>query len=185
MSAEEFDRLRHELESLRRENQELKSGAGLPAAANGHVALADAPAVPDPVFKGLHQQYQRLREANARLTSLQGQYHEAERALAILLPALELEIKGRTTEIDNLQQTLAETEQAYAEVVARLETQIRDLRRETEAREAHLRAEYAERLDRLQASIARLETPPSPVPAPPADRPGGEAEDPFSAFRIL
>ena len=186
MSAEELDRLRQELETLRQENQALKSAVGQAAPTNGHVALVQPPAVPDPVFKGLYQQYQRLREANAQLGALRAQYDEAERALATLLPALELEIKGWTTEIENLQQSLAETEQAYAEVVARLESQIRDLRQDTETREAQLRASYEARLDALQDRLTRLESSPPPVGPSPAPRPEADEDDnPFTSFHIL
>ncbi|RMG67821.1 MAG: hypothetical protein D6722_12615 [Bacteroidetes bacterium] len=181
MSSEEIDRLQYELESLRQENQKLKTTVAQPT--GGRPPEPEAPAVPDPVFKGLLQQYQRLKEVNARLQGLFAQYDEAERALAALLPALEIEFKGQSSEIAQLQQSLVETDQTYAEVVARLEQQLKAVRQENESREARLREDYTHQLQALKQRMQELEAPQRQTAGPVA-RPEAEPKV-FTPFRIL
>ncbi|GAB4403647.1 MAG: hypothetical protein OHK0039_03030 [Bacteroidia bacterium] len=133
----------------------------------------------DPVFNGLRRQHAQLRSANRRLGDIVAQYEAAERALATLLPALEVQILGWTREIENLNAAQQDTEQTYASIVGRLEAQIQQLKAEFRAREAQIQEAYEARIAQLRQRIDALEQQQAP------QQDSGDADSPFSSLNIF
>ena len=177
MSKEEIQQLLEELESLRKENLDLKITVGLPSPEiiNGYPAPAKIQE--DVILKGLRTQIQTLQESNRNLKQALEGYEEVERSLSTLLPALEVQMKGQTTEIYNLKQNIDQTENTFAGVVRRLEQQIKQMRAQWLAEKEELRQE----IFRLQAQ--RLEGKKSQnISAIKSGKPG---ENPFTDLSIF
>lgn len=122
----------------------------------------------DPVLQTLMQQIRFLGESRQHIQTGLDQLTEAERSLQTLLPALEIQIRGWTNEIKQLQARLNETDSTYAEVVDKLDARLRRQQEETNKQLAALSASYEgktqilrEQIEALQAELASNRKPPA------------------------
>jgi hypothetical protein len=130
MTPEQIRRLQQEIAS-QQQKETHPEGEHL----NGHT-LPDfilEPEKHDPVITGLHQQLRQVRSANRRMRELMDLYQEIERSLSTLLPALEIQVKGWNTEIQNLRQNAEDTDHAYVSIVTQLENKLSELRQAQQA----------------------------------------------------
>ena len=177
MSKEEIQQLIEELESLRKENLDLKISIGLPSPEliNGYPAPAEIS--DDAIIKGLRNQIQTLQEANQNLNHALKGYEEVGRSLSALLPALEVQMKGQTTEIYHLKQNIDQTENTFAGVVEKLEQQVKQLRHQLLEQREHFHQELLQ----IQSRPLKAEKPSERTSIDPS----GNEENPFTDLSIF
>lgn len=112
---------------------------------------------PDPMLQTLAQQMKLISQAKGHFTDGLHQLTEAERSLTTLIPALEIQIRGWTNEIQQLHQRLQETEATYAEVVDKLDARLRRQQVETNRQLDALSASYQQKTDSLETQIKALQ----------------------------
>jgi DNA repair exonuclease SbcCD ATPase subunit len=177
MSQEEVRRLKAEVSHLRKENQQLKVVAGWQSArTNGHSAASQEK--PDPILNVLQNQLKQIKRANQAIRQAQELFLDAERSLETLIPALELQMKGWISEIHQLQDATGDAETAYAEVVARLEQQMRHIRRDLYEKEQALERRYQAEIASLTQELQALRA------QPPAQDDAPAPESPWTLFQI-
>lgn len=157
MSQEEIQQILDELEALRKENQDLRISGGLPSPelVNGYPAPARIKE--DVILKGLRTQVSVLQQANKDMKQAMETYDNAERTLATLLPALEVQLKGQTTEIHNLKLNIEQTEHTFAGVVHKLEQQVKQMRKMHRAEKRDMQKQFEQELFRIQTEYETLQ----------------------------
>ncbi|MEM7372529.1 MAG: hypothetical protein AAF587_28170 [Bacteroidota bacterium] len=187
MTKEEIQKLIEELESLRKENLDLKITVGLPSPEiiNGYPAPAKIQE--DAILKGLRNQIDALKQTNKSLRQALAKYDDVERSLATLLPALEVQMKGQTTEIYHLKLNIDQTENTFAGVVRKLEQQIKLLRENHQREKEQMQLQFEQEILRIKSeSESKLpvqKTRKKKKPAANAELP--KVQNPFTDLNIF
>jgi len=130
MAEEDIQKLHSEIESLRKENRQLKIAAFQQLEKNRHGIQEEAPVIEkEPILKVLGRQLDDLKRLNAQVKNMLDGYREVQRSLGAILPALELQMEGWTNEVHNLKQHIEDSESAYAMVVTQLEQKLKESRK--------------------------------------------------------
>ncbi len=183
MSGQDIQKLQAELESLRKENQQLKVAAyqySLPESPN----VQELPVIEkEPILNALAAQLSELRHANAQVRDALVSYEEVQGALEALIPALELQLKGWANQVEHLQTTAVETENAYASVVSKLEVKLKEVsKKDSITSEKQIQALRRQidlqslQIERLQQQIHQQST---------QDGSNDASDDPFTNLNIF
>lgn len=185
MTKEEIQKLIKELESLRKENLDLKITAGLPSPEiiNGYPAPAKIQE--DAILKGLRNQIEALKAANQHLQQALDKYDNVERSLATLLPALEVQMKGQTTEIYHLKLNIDQTENTFAGVVRKLEQQIKMLRNNHQEEKEEMQRQFEQEILRMKAEFSQSNSFSEETTSPPSSEDLPKIRNPFTDLNIF
>jgi chromosome segregation ATPase len=187
MTREDIQQLLTENERLKKENEELKVSLSFSSVETINGVEDPAELRNDTVFRNLNQRLDLLGQSNTQLKTALAGFEELEKGLSTLLPALEVQLRGWNSEINQLRRSIEQTENAYVGVVARLEEQVKDLRNSQEAEKQALEARHEAQLAHLTQQIDQLSQRLSQTEAPPASLPssaGQQEANPFTSLSI-
>ncbi|MEM7654675.1 MAG: hypothetical protein AAF399_00990 [Bacteroidota bacterium] len=189
MTHEEIHQLLTENERLKKENEELKVHLSFSSVEtiNGYNDASEL--LNDTVFNSLNQRLSLLGQSNAQLKAALTGFEELEKGLSTLLPALEVQLRGWNTEINNLRRSIEHTENTYAGVVSKLEEQVASLRDSQQADKEELQAKHetqiaqlTQQMELLSERLQQTEVAEEGVVAP--DDVSEEPENPFRTLSI-
>ncbi len=107
----------------------------------------------DPTLRALHAQLPSIRQAIELFKQGLEISEKVKMSLEALAPALEIQIFGLNSEVEQHARNQEETENAYASVVHRLEEQLRTLRQEFDEKVDTLQRSSLEEISELRKTV--------------------------------
>ncbi|MEO0899345.1 MAG: hypothetical protein AAFY71_23235 [Bacteroidota bacterium] len=180
MAEEEIKRLQSEIESLRKENEELKIAAFQYIEENEGRDLGDSLVIEkEPILKVLGDQLSFLKKVNLQVIKAVNSYREVQKSLETILPALELQMEGWANEVQLLKKHIEASEAAYASVVTQLENKLKIQQASNGASKELTDAHRTIR--ELQLRLDRFQMPHKQETSSPK----GKDDDPFTSLNIF
>ncbi|MEM8887952.1 MAG: hypothetical protein AAGD28_08195 [Bacteroidota bacterium] len=110
----------------------------------------------DPALKALNAQLPAIRQAFELMKQSQEISEKVKMSMEALVPALEVQLYGLNSEIEQHVLNQEETENAYASVVRKLEDQLRIERFQFEERENAIRKNCQEEISQMRKTLGHM-----------------------------
>lgn len=110
----------------------------------------------DPTLRALHAQLPAIRQASELLKQGLEISEKVKMSMEALVPALEIQVFGLNSELEQHARNQEETENAYASVVRKLEDQLKALRQEFEEKAESLQKTSLEEIAQLRQTVGYM-----------------------------
>lgn len=110
----------------------------------------------DPTLRALQAQLPSIRQASDLLKQGLEISEKVKMSLEALVPALEIQMFGLNSELEQHVRNQEETENAYASVVHKLEDQLKNLRQEFEAKVEGLKQNSLDEIAQLRKTVGYM-----------------------------